>query len=211
MEELDKSTQFTVHFTYSSNPLQFKCDINEKIENIINKISSKIYKDPKTLIFLYNGNILNGESFQKTFSQVINQIDRKSKMMNILIYHNDFENIDSNNINIKLVIDSKQEVNLQGKREEKLRTIIEKGKHKIGAIFNQLIFTYRNKEINLDQKIDDIIDEDILKNKLFPIMANIKEQIIVHFVNYNYGSKRIICFPEDKLKIVCRKYSKKKD
>ena len=73
-------------------------NINDKMKDIINKFLIKIDKKENNLYYLYNGNIINNEL---TFIEQANELDNKTKKMNIIVYNNDEDN------NIKKEIISK--------------------------------------------------------------------------------------------------------
>jgi len=96
-----------------------------------------------------------------------------------------------------LIIDSHNVYELKGKKDESLKTIIQNENSEIKLGLNIFEFIYRNKQINLDEKFEDIADEYDKKINRIAIEANHKEKVIVKFVNDEFGEKRIICFPQD--------------
>ena len=85
-----------------------------------------------------------------------------------------------------------------------MKTIIQNENSEIKLGLNIFEFIYRNKQINLDEKFEDIADEYDKKINRIAIEANHKEKVIVKFVNDEFGEKRIICFPQDIIKNVIK-------
>ena len=82
-----------VEFTYKGNNIQVLCYQNELMENICQRFAHKTNLDLKNLIFLYSGTSID---LKLPFSQVINNIDKESKTMKILVDPIIMENMDNN-------------------------------------------------------------------------------------------------------------------
>ena len=76
-----------VSFIYEGQKLIMQCQIEDKIKDIINKFKSKIkIKDEdNNLCYIYNGDIINEEL---KFIQIVNELDKNGKKINILVYNN---------------------------------------------------------------------------------------------------------------------------
>ena len=213
---MDKSNLIKVNFSYNQIPLLIETDINDKISKIMNQYSSKSNMKLKSLIFLYNGFILSKDSFDKTIFEIINKQDKQERYMNILVYENESEilneNYQSNGINIMLCIDSKI-IHFKGKKGDTLKNIFQRENSRIKNKYNQYSFYYKNREIDLNEKIEQIIDQIDMHNNIFIINAQKKEhkeKIIINFVNPNFGNTRIACYPDDNLENICRYYCSEK-
>ena len=75
-----------VIFVYKGNKIKIQCLEEEKIKNICNKYASKINKNINSLYFLYGGNQIN---FELTFKEQANNLDNERKVMNVLVYDQD--------------------------------------------------------------------------------------------------------------------------
>ena len=75
-----------VIFNYEGINNIIQSNIDDKMKDIINKYLIKIGKKENNLYYLYNGNIINNEL---TFIEQANELDRKRKKMNIIVYNND--------------------------------------------------------------------------------------------------------------------------
>lgn len=79
-----------------------QCNIYDKMKDIKNKYIIKAQNEDKEIYFLYNGDKINEEL---TFSQQVNERDRKIKKMNILVFEEEEKNdIKQNEIKSKEVI-----------------------------------------------------------------------------------------------------------
>lgn len=209
MEYLNISKQINIKIFYESNIIEdFKCDINDKLEKIINEFCSKINIVHTSICFIYNGEALKGDDFKKSFFQVMNSVDKQSKKMSILAINKNLENLNnlaqSNDINIILLIDSQKIKKLKGKKGETLKNIIKK--EFSDSDFNKLTFNYRNNELNLNNKFEDIANENDKKINRMIINVNHKEHIVINFVNNNSEEKSMVCFADDKLINICNRY-----
>ena len=166
--------KIVVNFEGQDIPLQ--CDMNDKFENCVNKLSTKINVAKKYLIFLYGGKSLGSEDFKKPFKEIMHDIDKNSKEMNMVAlkvesqYANDVPGI--NNIRIFLVQDGRVKYCLIGNKNEPIINIIRRGNSNINSEFNKYTFKYGNNDINLNQTFDDIADEMARQNKLLIIMVS---------------------------------------
>ena len=78
-----------VKFNFIGNEIVIQCKENDKINEIIKGFLNKalIEKDKiNNLIFLYGGNKINDDKQQLTFEQLANEMDKKDKKMNFLVY-----------------------------------------------------------------------------------------------------------------------------
>lgn len=156
----NQSDKIIISFIYeSSKVIKIECDINDKFELVVNELSSKLNIEKSSLFFLYNGNSLNFDNFNEKILSIINSYDKQLKEINILVYRIEVDIIQLEDINIILIIDSQNVFKLQGKKDETLKTIIERDNPNIISDLDKLEFIYRNKVINLDKKFEDIADE----------------------------------------------------
>ena len=159
---------------------------------------------------MYNGNLLNSDNFNETILSIMNSYDKQLKEINILVYRKDEELevdiIQLDEINIMLIFDSQSVFKLQGKRNETLKTIIERDNQSIISDLDKIEFIYRSRVINLDKKFEDIADEYDKKINRLTINVNHKEKIIIKFINDKFGEKRIICLGQDKIGEIIKKY-----
>ena len=96
-----------------------------------------------------------------------------------------------------LIVESLNVFILKGKKDETLKSIIQKVNAQFILDIDKFEFINKNKKINLDKQFEDIEDEYDTKSNILIIYANHKEKVIVKFVNDKYGEKRVICLPQD--------------
>ena len=65
-----------VIFNYEGVKTIIQCNINEKMEDIINKFLNKIENKENNLFYLYNGRQINKEL---TFNEQANELDKNGK------------------------------------------------------------------------------------------------------------------------------------
>ena len=218
--------KISLNIIYESQKVEsLECNINDKIEKILILFANKNNIDYSSLYILYNGEVFQKDSLKKTFFEIINNFDKKEKSMNILIYritttdtkhikpNLENNNTEKNIINIILIIDSRNPLVLQGKREDKLIDIINKNSVKIGLNIESLTFKYGINEIDLNKKFDDFASDTDKKLSGITLSVYTKAPIKVIFVNKidnNDDRKiKIDCFLEDKIKDLCLEYCPK--
>ncbi len=93
-----------VKFNYKGIDTTIQCNENDKMKDIINKYIIKTQNNEEKyypFCYLYNGNRINEES---TFKELANDIDNKSKKMNLLVYDKEEENNNEFIIKSKYII-----------------------------------------------------------------------------------------------------------
>ena len=169
----------------------------------MNELSLRKNIDKTSIFFLYNGNSLNPVDLDKSISYIISIKDRQIKKINIFVYNIDLisekEFQQSDYINIMLIVNSVDIFILKGKKDETFKTIIENRNSEIKLGLDQFEFIYRNKYINLYEKFDEIADKYDKKINRLTIEANHTEKIVVKFANDEFGEKRILCNPQDRI------------
>lgn len=124
--------------------------LNDKMEDVINKFSNKINIEKSNLYFLYDGRMIGQDEYEKTLIQIANKTDQSSNTLVILAYKkDDQENIHkSEDITILLIKVTKEVVNIKGKRRETFKEIFERVKEIINYDLNKYDYSYRNKKID---------------------------------------------------------------
>ena len=90
-----------IEFIYNGVPTTVQCNHEDKLIDILAKLSTKIEINLNSVYFLYSGQII--ESKEKTFIEMANNLDKERNKMNIQI--NDME---KNDISSNSIIKSKQ-------------------------------------------------------------------------------------------------------
>ena len=71
-----------VEFTFMGNKMIIQCMKEEKMKDICKRYSIKIERHINTLLFIYNGNIIN---LELSFEEQANIIDKNNRKMNIIV------------------------------------------------------------------------------------------------------------------------------
>ena len=90
-----------VIFNYKGSNIEILSNEEEKMRDIINKLSNKIEYNINNIYFIYNGNKINEELKIK---EIINEEDKKRNIINILINENNKTQIIENKNEIKEII-----------------------------------------------------------------------------------------------------------
>ena len=218
----------------SQNVEKIKCNASDKMEDILSAFAQKKNVDYSSFLILYSGNVIQGPDLEKTFSQIITKNDKQQKTMNILIYSQNPALIPEQNfIKIILIINSKNVIELQGKKNETIKEIINKNIAKIGRGIDSLIIKYDMNEINLNKKFEEIANERDKKYSGMTLSAYTKDDrnklpgndeisqieiseknentLKVEFIDKNNNQIDIIkCKTGDKIKDVIGKFCLKK-
>ena len=127
----------TIDFNFNSTVTTIQCTQNEKIKEICNRYSMKIGKNINDIYFIYDGNKLDNNSFEKEFYNIANNNDKERNKMNILVYELNEENKKNNMKQSKEIIcpKCKESIRLEIK-DYKIRLFGCKNKH----IFDNITF-----------------------------------------------------------------------
>ena len=221
--------------SYESQKIKIlKCKMTDKIKDILSLFAEREKVDYSSFLILYSGNVIQGPDLEKTFSQIITKNDKQQKTMNILIYSQNPALIPEQNfIKIILIINSKNVIELQGKKNETIKEIINKNIAKIGRGIDSLIIKYDMNEINLNKKFEEIANERDKKYSGMTLSAYTKDDrnklpgngeisqieiseknentLKVEFIDKNNNQIDIIkCKTGDKIKDVIGKFCLKK-
>ena len=172
-----KTEQINLIISYESQQIKrLKCKMTDKIKDILSKFGEREKVDYSSFLILYSGKAIQGPDLEKTFSQIITKNDKEQKTMNILIYSNNPVLISGQNfIKIILIINSKEVFELQGKKDDTIKDIINKNFSKIGKRVDSLIIKYDMNEIDLNKKFDEIANERDKKHSGITLSAYTSE------------------------------------
>ena len=175
-------------FTYEGNLINIQCDKNQKMDEICNKLSTKINMNINSLIFLYGGSHLN-------IDKKYNEITKENKI-NILVYKKVNENgicpncgriLNNRIIDNIILLNNNINITLLG-----LKSQIE---NIINDLTNKKDIIYINSQLkNVNILINNILYENIKKiNNELNIIKN--NDIITNITNIkdNELKNEIIC------------------
>ena len=133
-------SEASVVFTLDGVNLAIKCKTKDKMKDICKKYLSKINKNMDSLLFLYEGNVVN---FDLTFKEQANDVDRSNREMKILVNKN--ENNLHNNITISNTINSNS--NMENVDSLKNGNLLDNIK---SIFFSRILFFHLDEKIKLD-------------------------------------------------------------
>ena len=153
--------EIILQIIYEQIPTTFKCDLNEIIEKHLIKFANDNKLNFNSIYFLYSGLLLLPNQLKKPINDIIKTGDRNEKRMLLLAYQLEFDIIQEDEIIIILSIESTKIEKLTGKKGDKIKDII---RNSIKLDLNYCTFKYKNNEIDLEKKFDDIADNDDKQN-----------------------------------------------
>ena len=153
---MEEEKKITLIMKYEQITKDYKCDEKVSLEEFVSDFAKLINVDHSSLYALYGRNSLFSEDFKKPISEIITPLDKNDKIMALLFSQNtSFSITDQEEIIIALSIESVKQVKLNGKKGEMLRYII-RNSPLIEFDLKWCIFKYKEKEIDLNIKFDDI-------------------------------------------------------
>ena len=211
MELLNIETEtIDLIISYESQKVKkLKCKMNDKIEDVLSEFASKEKVDYVSFLILYSGLLIQGPDLKKTFFQTMTKNDKEQRTMNLLIYSKNPAVISEQKfIKIILIINSKDVFELQGKKNETIKEIINKNYSKIGININSLIVKYDMNEIDLNKKFDEIANPIDKKHSGMTLQAYTNDNnkpLTVIFVDENNQRDIVECQYGDKIRDVVKK------
>ena len=182
-------------------------DIKDQLCLYIKKFAETTKANYSQLYALYNGRSLLDERLNIPIDKIINSQDKKDKYMILLIYQDtESEKRYQDEITIILSIESAKIEKLKGKRGETLRdAIINSSQIKLDLKW--CIIKYGKYGIDLNQKFDDIANEEDKKNLKIDLTVTFTIPLMVTFVKNNEKTK-IPCLLSYKVDDVIECYCK---
>jgi len=78
----ESDNKIIINFIYQCREnIKIETDINNKFETAINELCSRLNIDKTSIFFLYNGNSLKPDDFDKSISNIISSDNRQIKEM----------------------------------------------------------------------------------------------------------------------------------
>lgn len=207
---IEEQKKITVIMKYKHITKDYKCDENVSLEAFVNDFSELINVDHSSLYALYGRNSLFSEDFKKPISEIITPFDKNDQMMTLFFAQNTLFAITDQDVEIIifLSIESVKQVILNGKKEVALRNIIRKSPA-IEFDLKWCIFKYKGNEIDLNQKFDDIANDEDKKELKINLTLTYTIPLIVNIVNEKNEKYRIQCLLKDKIEDKIESYFQK--
>ena len=201
-----QSEEMTLIIDFEGQKEELKCKTDDKMENILNIFISKISQRLSSFAVLYGGKYLSNQDLKISLYQIMSKIVRQSKKMNILLVkQTTIANPSQDQISITLIINSINTTILKGKREDKIKDIINKHSFKLQTNFNFSYFTSEDNEIDLNKNFNEVAKErdKILGKITLKVDTN---SLRVYFINEKEEKVLINCDKKDKIKDACNNY-----
>ena len=155
-----------VKFIYDNNVKILKCNSNWNMRKICEKFTLDIGIDIDSVFFLFNGEKIKREDFNKSLMQYINKYN--INVLNILVF-----NIDSNqnqSAHIIFSINSEQ-INIECSMNTKLVDICKKFANKIGKNFSNLCFYYEGQKLDLEKSFIEVATQKEINRKEINVLV----------------------------------------
>lgn len=176
----------------------YECNIKESLEQYTNKFAKDINVNYSSPMVLSRGESLFGDKLKKPLCEIIKPGD---KITTIILFQYTESDINAQDeINIILSIESVKILQLKGKREDIIKDIIRKSSI-IKIDLKWCIFKYKENEIDINKKFDDIANDEDKKKLEIIITMNYTIPLIVNFVDENKKSTIIQCNLSDRVDI----------
>ena len=161
-EEQNKKEEesITLILNYEQTIYEYKCYLKDLLEKYFLIFEKSTNIDHSYIYILYRGVTFYGKKFKKPISEIINDQDKKDKIMTLLIYiDTELNKNDLDEIKIVLALESVKIYKLKGERRELIIDIIRDSPN-FKLDLKCCIFTYKEKEIDINQKFDDIANDE---------------------------------------------------
>ena len=181
--------QITVQFKNQAGKIEeLSGNPNVILETLIIEYTSKIQKDPKSLVFIYYAKQLRDDDFKKSLIQVIQPTDKREKRMCILVVEK--QNDSNNNTNIT--------------SNKIIKTFLNRDKRKSNYINNNNNFPYNDSKYNLRTNNNTLMGNNQANN------INNNETMIpknnfpqVGIIDNPVGTSKCECIKKNKNRIIC--------
>ena len=149
-----------VEFTFMGNKMIIQCMKEEKMKDICKRYSIKIERHINTLLFIYNGNIIN---LELSFEEQANIIDKNNRKMNIIVDIKEIDEFICPKCGEKIELNKEkldEIILLNNNIKDKINGL----KMNIENIINNSIIDIINNQLKNINIILNSINEDINKN-----------------------------------------------
>ena len=223
-------SQANISFSLEGVETKIPCLKEDKIKDICHKFENLIGRNLKSLLFLYDGNILN---FKLSFKEQANFKDKERNEMAVLVYENGCNSSTSSECSEKINLKTNVIFSFEGamiivqcSKEDKMKDICQKLANLIRKNLNSLIFLYGGNLINFQLSFKDQANLTDKKRNEMSILVykngnsssasseyseniNINTEIINVIFSFKGQDTKIPCSKEDKMKDICQKFVNK--
>ena len=163
----------------------YECETKELLETYIKKFTKEFQLNYSSYIVLYGARALFGEELKIPISKIISKIDKQNKKMALLLIENSgFDMHDQDEILIILTIESAKKPTLKGIKGQTLKEIIQEN-NIIQIDLKWCIFKYKENEIDINKKFDDIANNEDKTTSTMILTLNFTIPLIVNYIRKN--------------------------
>lgn len=160
------TSEIKISFNFEGFREELVANLKEKIGDVKNKLLIEgLDKQNKNIILLYNGNMITDD---KKIEEIINQEDKKSGKMNLLLQESSFEP-DSGLIKIIVQFEG-QTINIHANLKDDFKAIKNKILNQLEIKDLETHALYKGNKINEDKKLEEIIDKLDKEERLMNIL-----------------------------------------
>jgi len=174
------------YFIYKRNEVVIPCRPQEQIGDVVEKYGCKINEKPESLLFLYNGRILDDKN--QNIENIIIQEDRERQEFHVLVIKNEDDNYDDDKNQVKVEINYKNDITkIIPEPNDKMENIFKKFLLMKRIDENTIYFCFKGRLILKRLKFEKYLNFDGKnRNKLeISVVKRDSESIII--------SNQIIC------------------
>ena len=148
--------KISLEIMYEQMTTKIECNLSDVLEIHLIEFAKLKNLNYSSIYFLYSGNSLIPSELKRPISEIITSQDKNEKRMLLLSYKLEID-VKEDEVIIVLSIESVKIKKSSGGRGEKIKDII---KNIIELDLKWCTFKYRNNEIDIEQKFDDIANEE---------------------------------------------------
>ena len=171
------NNKISLEIMYEQMTTKIECNLSDVLEIHLIEFAKLKNLNYSSIYFLYSGNSLIPSELKRPISEIITSQDKNEKRMLLLSYKLEID-VKEDEVIIVLSIESVKIKKSSGGRGEKIKDII---KNIIELDLKWCTFKYRNNEIDIEQKFDDIANEEDKRQLKIDLTVNYTIPLIVNF------------------------------
>ena len=198
--------KISLEIMYEQMTTKIECNLSDVLEIHLIKFAKLNNLNYSSIYFLYSGNSLIPSELKRPISEIITSQDKNEKRMLLLSYKLEID-VKEDEVIIVLSIESVKIKKSSGGRGEKIKDII---KNIIELDLKWCTFKYRNNEIDIEQKFDDIANEEDKRQLKIDLTVNYTIPLIVNFSKGKKSKYSIQCLLRDRVNDKIYQYFREK-
>ena len=200
------NNKISLEIMYEQMTTKIECNLSDVLEIHLIEFAKLKNLNYSSIYFLYSGNSLIPSELKRKISEIITSQDKNEKRMLLLSYKLEID-VKEDEVIIVLSIESVKIKKSSGGRGEKIKDII---KNIIELDLKWCTFKYRNNEIDIEQKFDDIANEEDKRQLKIDLTVNYTIPLIVNFSKGKKSKYSIQCLLRDRVNDKIYQYFREK-